>query len=261
MATKESVDEVKEHVAKFEDQISKLSIEAGKAAVLENELKKTKDALDAYKSTGKTVYISKDKKLDKFSGRPIKDTDPTAHEWVEGANHHLKNISGEPAQVEFLYDHLVGQAKDEIRIRPETDRNTAPKILDIIKTVFEDAETVGQLQQRFYQRCQKPNESLQTYSLILMKLMDRITKKDKKVLGDRDLILKERFVDGVSDPLLRREMKRFSFEHKGLNFIDFRQMILKWTEDEAVATIKCMSADNDDEAVTSQEVSAKHMID
>ena len=83
--------------------------------------------------------------------------------------------------------------------------------------------------------------------------MDRITKKDKKVLGDPDLMLKERFVDGVSDPLLRREMKRFSFEHKGLNFIDFRQMILKWTENESVATIKCMSADNDDEAVTSRK--------
>ena len=125
----------------------------------------------------------------------------------------------------------MGQAKDDIRIRPESDRNTASKILDIIKTVFEDAETVGQLHQQFYQRCQKSNESLQTYSLVLMKLMDRIAKKDKKVLGDKDLMLKERFIDCVSDSLLRREMKRFSFEHKDLNFIDFRQMILKWIED------------------------------
>ena len=258
MASKESVDEVKTHLATLEDQLSKLSIEAGKASLLEVELKKTKDALDAYKSSGKTVYISKDKKLDKFSGRPVKDTDPTAFEWVEDANHHLKNISGETAQLEFIYDHLMGQAKDEIRIRPESDRNTASKVLDIIKTVFEDAETVGQLQQRFYQRCQKSNESLQTYSLVLMKLMDRITKKDKKVLGDKDLMLKERFIDGVSDSLLRREMKRFSFEHKDLNFIDFRQMILKWTEDESVATLKSISAE-DEEAVINQEVSAKHV--
>ena len=152
----------------------------------------------------------------------------------------------------------MGQAKDDIRIRPESDRNTASKILDIIKTVFEDAETVDQLHQRFYQRCQKSNESLQTYSLVLMKLMDRIAKKDKKVLGDKDLMLKERFIDCVSDSLLRREMKRFSFEHKDLNFIDFRQMILKWIEDESEATLKSISAE-DEEAVINQKVSAKHV--
>ena len=170
----------------------------------------------------------------------------------------MKNINGEIAQVEFIYDHLVGQAKDELRIRPEADRNTASKILDIMETAFEDAEIVGQLQQRFYQHCQKSNESLQTSSLVLMKLMDRITKKDKKVLGDKGLMLKEGCIDGVTDSLLRREMKRFSFEHKELNYIDFRQMILKWTEDETIATLKCMSASDDEEAtVTSQEVSAK----
>lgn len=54
-------------------------------------------------------------------------------------------------------------------------------------------------------------------------------------------------------------MKIFSFEHKDLNFIDFKQMILKWTEDETVATIKCMSS-FDEEAVTSQQVSNKSKV-
>ena len=75
-------------------------------------------------------------------------------------------------------------------------------MLYIIKTIFADAETVSQLHQRFYQRCQNSNDSLQTYSLVIMTLIDRITKKDKKVLGDKDLMLKERFIDDVSDSLL-----------------------------------------------------------
>ena len=37
MATKESVDEVKTHLATLEDRFSKLSIEAGKASLLEDE--------------------------------------------------------------------------------------------------------------------------------------------------------------------------------------------------------------------------------
>ena len=61
------------------------------------------------------------------------------------------------------------------------------KIFDIIESAFEYAETVSQLQQRFIQCCQKSNESIQAYSLALT-LLDRITKKDKKVLGDKDLL-------------------------------------------------------------------------
>ena len=59
-------------MTKLEDQLSKLSIQTGKASKLEEEVKKTKDALDACKSSGKTVYSSKDKKLEKNSGRPAK---------------------------------------------------------------------------------------------------------------------------------------------------------------------------------------------
>lgn len=122
--------------------------------------------MESHTSVAKTVYINKNRELETFSGRPVKETDPAAEEWIEDAIHHLKTITGNDAQVEFLYAHLQGQAKDEIRIRPEQDKSSATKMLDVIRTTFQEAETVGQLQQRFYQRNQNKGETVQEYSLV-----------------------------------------------------------------------------------------------
>ena len=180
----------------------------------------------------KTVYISKERKLQKFSGRPVKDTDPSVEEWIEDVTYHIKNISTKEAQIEFLVDHLQGQARDEIRTRSETERNTPDKILTILQDLFQDADSIAQIQQQFYQRDQKPGESLQQYSLVLLKLVDRMMKKGVGVIGNRELMLKERFIDGVTDKQLRREMRRFSIEHAASNFQDFRTVVFKWVQDQ-----------------------------
>ena len=83
-------------------------------------------------------------------------------------------------------DHLTGEAKDEVRIRPGPERNSASKILQILRDSFQECESVAQLQNLFYKRDQKADESLQLYSLALMKIVGRIAKKDKKSMGDRD---------------------------------------------------------------------------
>ena len=77
--------------------------------------------------------------------------------------YHLKNISGLEAQIEFLYDHLQGQARDKIRTRAESERNTPATIIEILQQLFQDADTIAQIQQQFFQRDQKKGESLQQY--------------------------------------------------------------------------------------------------
>ena len=42
-------------------------------------------------------------------------------------------------------------------------------------------------------------------------------------------MLKERFIEGICDLSLRREIRRFSFEKK--SFGELRQILLQWTED------------------------------
>ncbi|MES9879687.1 MAG: zinc finger CCHC domain-containing protein, partial [Sedimenticola sp.] len=135
-------------------------------------------------------------------------------------------------RIQFLLDHLSGQAKDEVRVREATSKDTPEKIFAMLNHLFQDTDSVAQMQQAFYQRDQLKGESLQEYSLQLMKLVDRIQKKATGVMGDKDLLLKERFIDGVADRQLRREMRRFSLDHASAPFHAFRREVLKWTEDE-----------------------------
>lgn len=65
----------------------------------------------------------------------------------------------------------------------------------------------------------------------MLKLFDRILKRGRVVVGDKDLILKEDFKDGVIDKQLRYEMHRFSIEHPDAIFQAFRQEVFKWTQD------------------------------
>ena len=234
MSTKEEIEE-------------QLNIEKEKSEQLERELqrmharlKDTHNELEerANEMTNKTefrgnktVYVAREKKMARLNGRPVRENDPDVSELFEDVSQHLKIIDDKDAQISFLMDNLGGQAKDEIRLRPRIDRNTPEKILCIIKDVFASSETLGALQQQFFQRDQKQGESLQNYSLSLMKLLDKIVSKDEKAVSNFDEMLKERFIEGICDSSLRREIRRFSFEKKSMSFGEFRQIILQWTED------------------------------
>jgi len=206
-----------------------------KVEALEKQLAELKDTMlkmsvKPEPKTSRTVFISKDRKLLKFSGR--KSDELTVEEWIDDASYHLKNISGESEQVEFLYDHLSGQARDELRVVAEVDRDEPSKIFDILRVLFQDEDTSAQIQQVFFQRAQKYGETLQQYSLALLKIMERLCKKQKEVIGNKELMLRERFIDGVLDHQLKREMRRFSMEHPRTTFQEFRTIVIKWCEDE-----------------------------
>lgn len=55
----------------------------GQVEKLQEELSKLSKLSIKPVTENKTVYISKDRKLQKFSGRPTKDTDPNFEEWVD----------------------------------------------------------------------------------------------------------------------------------------------------------------------------------
>lgn len=220
-------------VAKLEADIAKLQSDLEKVYITA--------AAAAAAPAPKAVFFSKDRKLEKFAGRPISAKDPTIEEWVEDAEQHLKLFSNADEKTQFVLDHLTGRAKDELRVRDEASKGTADKIFAILKHLFQDTDSVAQMQQAFYQRDQQKGESLQEYSLQLMKLADRLRKKGAGVMGDSDLLLKERFIDGVADRQLRREMRRYSLEHDSAPFHVFRKEVLKWTEDEK-ATIPITKA-------------------
>ncbi|XP_052710475.1 uncharacterized protein LOC128184881 [Crassostrea angulata] len=227
---KELFDREREKSDQLESEVLLLHRRLKKAehelSLKDEEMKQKRDS-----NPNKTVFVAREKKIARLCGRPVKESDPDVAEWLDDARQHLKVINDNDARIDFLMDNLGGQAKDEIRLRPRLERDTAEKILEIIKSVFASTETPGALQQQFYQRDQKHGESLQNYSLALMKLLDKIVAKDENAVTDFDEMLKERFVEGIRNSSLRREIRRFSFEKKAMSFGEFRQKVLQWSED------------------------------
>ena len=147
--------------------------------------------------------MAKEKPFTKLSGRPTKDKDPKISDWLEDAREHLVTIPDEKSRIDFLMQILISPAKDEIRLRSLLERYTADKIVYLIHSIYDGADSVSQLQELFFQRNQKDDETLQVYSLNLMKMFDQIINRDNTVLGDKDKVLKDRFIEGIKEPHLR----------------------------------------------------------
>ncbi|XP_078314313.1 uncharacterized protein LOC111132484 [Crassostrea virginica] len=193
---------------------------------LQEQIKK----LEVKGSKSPVVYLKSERKFPKFGGRPVKDGDPDVYEWISDMREHIQSAQSKDDFVDFIMDHLTGSAKSEVKLRPHTERKTGKQILDILETVFEIKETTTQLLQKFYQRDQREDETLEKYSLVLTEMTQKINKKDKKEQVN-DVKLTERFIDGIRDQNTRQELRKVVLDSGNVPFFEFRLKMLRWIED------------------------------
>ena len=204
---------------------------------LKDEVEKLKKELQEMKAGSKSehgpsvVYMKSDRKFPKFGGRPVKDTDPDVDEWITDMREHIRSSKSKDNHTDFVMDHLIGSAKSEVRLRSIKERETGEQILDILEKVFVTKDTVTQLQQKFYQRDQRENETLEGYSLALMQLSERVNRKAGKEMPVKDHTLIERFIDGLRDQHLRQELRMSALDKAKIPFLEFRFQMLRWIED------------------------------
>ncbi|CAG2252037.1 unnamed protein product [Mytilus edulis] len=255
METKE--EKLQKEVDELSKKLYHMHKEKGENLQLKQQLEHNNKIIEQLQKSTKTVYVAKERPFTKLSGRPEKDKDPIISDWLEDAREHLVTIPDEKAKIDFLMQNLISPAKDEIRLRPLLERDSAAKILLLIHSIYDGDDSVSQLQQLFFQRNQKENETLQDYSLNLMKIFDQINKRDNTVLGDKDKVLKDRFIEGIKEPHLKREVKRFSYEHKTMKFLEFRQEVLLWVN-ENTQSWKVKLQMQDAEVVSNQAIKSEH---
>lgn len=87
------------------------------------------------------------------------------------------------------------------------------------------------LSTELHARMQRPGETLADFSSALIRLYDRMTsaatgeeRTALNMLWDNNL--KERFVTGVEDKQIQRELRRIMFSAEGKSFIDMRKEVL-----------------------------------
>lgn len=116
-------------------------------------------------------YIPRDRKCPMFRGR----TGLSINEWVEEVQacmraRHL--YRGDQAL--FIYDHLENEAREEIKYRSREERGDPDQILAILQELYGCSKSYVSLQEEFFSRKQRDDETLQQFSHALLCLMDKV---------------------------------------------------------------------------------------
>ena len=150
-------------------------------------------------------------------------------EWVEEVRASMRARRLAPVdQAYFIFDHLEGPAKDEIKYRPKQDRENPEKVLSILSEVYGCALSYVALQKDFFSRKQLDGESLQEYSHALFELMEKIMRNAPQAMPNSSVLLRDQFVEHVNDPDLRRALKQYVRANPTATLLDVRGEAIRW---------------------------------
>ncbi|XP_037402125.1 uncharacterized protein LOC119265439 [Pygocentrus nattereri] len=176
------------------------------------------------------IYIPRERKCPRFSGKSADM--PSVEDWVEEVRRSLEGRHMSPReQALFIYDHLDGEAKTEIKFRPASERNDPEKILTILVDIYGCSKSYIGLQKQFFHRRQLEGESLREYSHSLLSLMEIIKRQSPRPIANGDHLVRDQFIEYVRDSMLRRELKRTVRLNPNVPFLTIRSDAIRWVEE------------------------------
>ena len=131
-------------------------------------------------------------------------------------------------QAFFLFDHLEGEAREEIKYRPATDRSDSTKIIAVLRELYGRSDSYVALQEAFFSRRQQEGETLQEFSLALMSLMSAVKQSAPSEMPNADVLLRDQFIENVIDGSLRRELKQLTRRQPIVSLLDARAEAMRW---------------------------------
>ena len=176
-------------------------------------------------------------KLPKFKGTPQKPGDLTVREWFDEFDEYCQYYQlSEREKAQVLVTHLSGPAKDEIMCREASLRDDPTGLRRILMTRFGLRESVQSLSSELHSRVQLDGESLADFSSVLLRLYDRMeaaaSTDEKEALQKlKDNTLKEKFVRGVRDKQIQRELRRIAISSGSGTFLAMREEVLTLFQD------------------------------
>lgn len=176
-------------------------------------------------ATERLVFVPRDRKCPMFTGKSgIKISD-----WIEEAESCMRarHLSVKD-QAFFLFDHLEGEARQEIKYRPSTDRNDPEKIKSILKELYGCSQSYVALQEAFFSRKQQDGETLLEFSLALIALMDKVKNCAPDGLVNAEVLLRDQFSEHVFDGGLRRELKQLIRSKPTVTLLELRTEAIRW---------------------------------
>lgn len=174
------------------------------------------------------VYLPKEKKCPVFTG----GSSAAYYDWLDEMNAALVYRSYAGAEkAAYIYEHLGGEARQEIKFRPQTERSNPIRVLEILKEIYGQPQSLTKLQKQFFDRRQREGESVREYSHALMAIMEEINHCKVKEAWCGDFALRDQFAENVSETSLRRELKKTIRQQPTMSFFDLRKEALQWGEE------------------------------
>nr|XP_055067488.1 uncharacterized protein LOC129448847 [Misgurnus anguillicaudatus]XP_055067489.1 uncharacterized protein LOC129448847 [Misgurnus anguillicaudatus]XP_055067490.1 uncharacterized protein LOC129448847 [Misgurnus anguillicaudatus]XP_055067491.1 uncharacterized protein LOC129448847 [Misgurnus anguillicaudatus] len=171
------------------------------------------------------VFVPRERRCPKFNGKSGVSID----EWVEEAQACMRaRYMGTSEQAFFLFDHLEGEAREEIRYRPEAERGDPVKVIKALQDLYGCSQSYVALQEAFFSRKQQEGETLLEFSLALMALLERVRTQAPNAITDAETVLRDQFVEHVSDSALRRELKQLVRRQPSLTILEVRGEAIRW---------------------------------
>lgn len=103
------------------------------------------------------VYLPRERRCPKLSGSVTAGSLPI-EEWTEEAQSCIRSrYLSELEKAMFLYDHLEGEARSEIKYRPVAVRENPTEIISVLNEVYGCSKSYVYWQQRFFDRKQREN--------------------------------------------------------------------------------------------------------
>jgi len=176
------------------------------------------------------VYIPKDKKGARFSGHA---GTMTYYEWVDDVQNLVNFCRYKPReQAAYLYDHLDGEAQQEIKHCSEEVRKDPERLLETLKEAYGHPCSLTQAQKRFFDRRQREGESLREYSHALLSLAELINRCNHGIELCGEQAAGSQFAENVRDPALRRELKKIIRQDPTIKFLALRQEAILFSEED-----------------------------
>ena len=157
--------------------------------------------------TERLVVVPRDRRCPTFNGK----TGISVNDWAEEVQACMRTRRLTAAdQALFMFDHLEGEARDEIKYRTSAEQADPAQILAILRELYGCTRSYIALQHAFFARTQQQGETLQEFSLALMALMEQVKQRAPDGLLNSAVLLRDQFVEHVLDGSLRRELKQLS---------------------------------------------------
>lgn len=188
--------------------------------------------------TERLVYIPRDRKCPMFRGKSGIGID----EWVEEVQacmraRHLSLAD----QAFFLFDHLEGEAREEIKYRSSAERGDPAKVIAVLQEIYGCSQSYVALQEAFFSRKQQDGETLQEFSLALLNLMERVKQSAPTGMPNAEALLRDQFIEHVAECALRRELKQLVRCRPAITLLEVRSEAIRWEQEGMLGGIRARS--------------------